>query len=136
MGKVLKEIILMLLVCLLGMLLFAVLFYKYIPNRKVIPEVKNYSSSAQIQEQLADDVDQRNDKIIKTYEVTSSDLSNYKSSQEYVPGKANPFASVTQNPESGATTNTTGGGTSTGGSTKENGTSRKTIIDSNTTSTK
>ena len=44
MSKIIKEIIIMLLVCLVGMLLFSVIFYEYIPNRKIIPEVTQYSA--------------------------------------------------------------------------------------------
>ena len=39
MAKIIKEIIIMLLTCLAGMLLFAVILYEYIPNRKVVPEI-------------------------------------------------------------------------------------------------
>ena len=50
MTKIIKEIIIMLLVALAGMLLFAVIFYEYIPNRKVVPEVSQYSASEKIKE--------------------------------------------------------------------------------------
>lgn len=50
MAKIIKEIIIMLLVALAGMLLFAVIFYEYIPNRKVVPEVIQYSASEKIKD--------------------------------------------------------------------------------------
>ena len=78
MSKIIKEIIIMLLVALAGMLLFAVIFYEYIPNRKVVPEVTQYSASEKIKELKADNIDKRDEQIIKTFKVTSSDLSNYK----------------------------------------------------------
>lgn len=97
--KVVKELIMMLLVCLAGILLFAVVFYEYIPSRKVVAEVTNYKASERIESLLADDIDQKDNDVIMTfqegsYEVTSSDLNNYKSTNEYVPGKTNPFAAV------------------------------------------
>lgn len=102
--KIFKETLIMLLTCLAGILLFAVVFYKYIPNKKDVPEIKKYSASETVLEQLADNVDQDKDKIIKTYEVTSLDLNNYKVTKDYVPGKANPFASPKENVETNATT--------------------------------
>lgn len=109
MTKIIKEIIIMLLVCLVGMLLFAVIFYEFIPNRKVVPEVTQYSTSDKIKEQLSDDIDKQDDQIVKTFEVTSSDLINYKTTKDYVPGKSNPFASPVDDVEANATTNSTTG---------------------------
>ena len=128
--KIFKEIMIMLLVCLVGILLFAVVFYQYIPNRKEVPAVKNYEASEQVLEQLSDDVNREKDKIIKTYEVTSVDLNNYKVEKEYVPGKANPFATTTNNVEEGATENPSNSkngnsGSSSTGNTSESGDSSK-----------
>lgn len=104
MSNIIKEIIILLLVCLVGMLLFSVVFYEYIPSRKIIPEVTKYSASEKIKEQKADDIDKRDDQIVKTFEVTSSDLNNFKVTKDYVAGKANPFASVSNDVESNAST--------------------------------
>ena len=81
----------MLLTCLAGMLLFAVIFYEFIPNKKVVPEIAKYNASEKIKELISDDIDKRNETIIKTFEVTSSDLTNYKIANDYVAGKSNPF---------------------------------------------
>ena len=104
MSKIIKEIIIMLLVALAGMLLFAVIFYEYIPNRKVVPEVSQYSAPEKIKELMADDIDTRNEQIIKTFEVTSSDLSNYKVTNDYVAGKSNPFEPTNKSPDAGSST--------------------------------
>lgn len=112
MSKVIKEIMMMLLTCLVGILLFAVIFYQYIPSRKNVAEVVKYTPSDQVSEAKADDVDKRNDQVVLTYQVTSTDLNNYKYKKEYVPGKANPFAMVSQDAESTATTNKSGGNSS------------------------
>ena len=138
MGKVIKEIMIMLLVCLLGMLLFAVAFYEFIPNRKVVPEVVNYEASEKIKELMADDIDQRDDQVVLNYKVTSSDLNNYKVTKDYVPGKANPFAPVAQDPETKATTNNSGNsgnsGNSNSGSTQETNTGTESSTSENTSS--
>lgn len=104
MTKIIKEIIIMLLVCLAGMLLFAVIFYEYIPNRKAVPEVALYLAPEKIKQMMADDIDKRNEQIIKTFEVTSSDLTNYKITNDYVAGKSNPFGSGKYNPDSESST--------------------------------
>ena len=97
MAKIIKEIIIMLLTCLAGMLLFAVVLYEYIPNRKVVPEVAMYNATDKIKELKADDIDKKNETIIKTFQVTSSDLTNYKIANDYVPGNSNPFGTRKSN---------------------------------------
>ncbi len=97
MNKIIKEIIIMLLICLATMLLLAIILYKYIPNRKSVPEVTTYVASDEIQEMLDDNVDSKDEEneVILTYEVTASDLNNYQATEDYVPGKANPFGAYT-----------------------------------------
>lgn len=120
MTKYIKEIIIMLLVALAGMLLFAVIFYEYIPNRKVVPEVSQYSASEKIKELKADDIDKRNEQVIKTFEVTSSDLSNYKVTNDYVAGKSDPFEPIAESPDSGSTTTKPGNNNNSNSSTTTN----------------
>ena len=108
--KVIKEIILFLLVCLLTMLLLAVLFYNYLPARKIIPEVVTYKASDTVTELLADNIDSTDNNVLLTfeggeYEVTKSDLKNYESIKEYVPGKSNPFAKIETSNNSGNSSN-------------------------------
>ena len=96
MAKIIKEIIIMLLVCLLTMLVLAIALYKYIPNRKTVPEVVKYTASEDVQDLLDDNIDSKSDtdNVILTYEVTAGDLSGYQSTNTYVPGKSNPFAAT------------------------------------------
>ena len=94
MSKIIKEIIIMLIICLIAMLLFAILLYDYVPNRKVVAEVTQYTTSQETQNLLADNIDSEENEVVLTYEVTSQDLSSYEVSNEYVPGKANPFEAV------------------------------------------
>lgn len=96
MTKLIKEIIIMLIICLITMLVLAVALYDYIPNRKVVAEVTQYETSQEIETQLADDIDSEEKEVVLTYEVTASDLNTYESKNEYVPGKANPFSAATQ----------------------------------------
>lgn len=126
MTKVIKEIIIMLLICLVLMLLFAILFYEYIPSRKVVAEITTYQANDETQQLLSDTIDsQKNEKPIYTYEVTSSELKGFEKTNEYVPGKSNPFASVSEGTEdpnavTNNTTNSSNSNTTNNGTTNEN----------------
>lgn len=113
MAKVIKEIIIMLVICLLTMLVLAIALYRYIPNRKAVPEVVIYTASEDVQDLLEDNIDTKSDQdnVILTYEVTASDLSGYQSTNTYVPGKSNPFApaSSSVSTDGGSDSNNSGG---------------------------
>ena len=125
--KVIKEIMIMLLVCLVGILLFAVVFYEYIPSRKEVSEVAAYEPTSAVKEQLSDNIDQMDEQVILTfeqgdYEVTSTDLNRYKNKNIYVPGKANPFATVSNGSEGDVNNNSTSGGSSKSGNSSNSNT--------------
>ena len=96
MTKAIKEVIIMLLICLIAMLALAIGLYKYIPSKKNIPEVVQYEVSEQVQDLLEDNIDKKSDKdrVILTYEVTKGELSGYQTTNDYIPGKSNPFGDV------------------------------------------
>ena len=123
--KVIKEIMIMLLVCLVGILLFAVVFYEYIPSRKEVSEVAAYEPTSAVKEQLSDNIDQMDEQVILTfeqgdYEVTSTDLNRYKNKNIYVPGKANGFAG--NGSEGDVNNNSTSGGSSKSGNSSNSNT--------------
>ena len=128
-AKTVKEIIIMLLVALVTMLLLAIALYQYIPSKKIVPDVTEYHVSESVQDLLEDDIDNRanQDNVILTYEVTSSDLKNYQKTNDYVPGKSNPFAAYTQ------TTTEDASGESSTTKNNTNGTTSKTKSNTNTT---
>lgn len=90
---IIKEIIIALLTCLAILLILSVAFYNFIPANKVVPEAVEYAPSKEIQTQLNTAVEDSKE-IIVTYEVTAQDLDNYERTNEYNPGKANPFAPI------------------------------------------
>ena len=98
MSKAIKEIIIMLLICLVAMLTLAIALYQYIPSKKNVPEVVQYEVSEQVQDLLEDNIDQKSekDKVILTYEVTKGELSGYQTTNDYIPGKSNPFGDVSK----------------------------------------
>lgn len=100
--KVIKETIIMLLACLVTMLIFAIVLYKFVPNRKTVAEVKEYKASESVQTLLEDNVDSGDkSEVILSYEVTSKDLNNYQKTNAYVPGKQNPFAAASSSASTG-----------------------------------
>lgn len=130
MAKIIKEIIIILLICLISMLIFAISLYNYIPNRKVVAEVAQYETSAEVEALLADNIDSQDNEIVLTYKVTSSDLNSFEAKNEYVPGKANPFAAVeSKTTEEGGDGNTANTGNTTGNNTT------KEPVDTNTSTT-
>ena len=105
--SIIKEIIIMLLLCVAILLILGVLFYDYIPSNKVVPSKIAYSTPENIQEEINEEVIEANKTKI-TYEVTDADLNIYKQSNSYVPGKRDPFSMEETQPTRNAT-----GGTST-----------------------
>ena len=98
MSKAIKEIIIMLLICLVAMLTLAIALYQYIPSKKNVPEIVQYEVSEQVQDLLEDNIDQKSekDRVILTYEVTKGELSGYQTTNDYIPGKSNPFGDVSK----------------------------------------
>ena len=120
MKNIVKETIIILLVILLSMLIFAVVLYDFVPNKIQSKETATYSATDEVKTLLQDSVAQESENIILTYEVTSTDLTNYEKAKEYVPGKQNPFEVYTEKP-SESETNTTNT-TNLGSGTKEDNT--------------
>lgn len=106
--SILKELIIVLLLCLAIILILAILLYEYVPMSKTLPNQVAYTTPEDVKQELltASEVDES--QIVMTYEVNSDDLNNYKRIKDYNPGKANPFSSYeTQTSESTTTTNGT-----------------------------
>lgn len=107
---IIKELIIVLLLCLAIILLLGILMYEYVPMAKTIPNQVSYTTPEDVKEELtaASEIDES--QIIMTYEVDATDLNNYKKTQDYKPGKANPFSSYatgSSNTANGQSTNTT-----------------------------
>lgn len=114
MKTIIKELIIILLICLAIILILGILLYQYNPASKIIPEKVAYSTPENVKEELnkAQSVDES--QVVMTYEINSSDLNNYRRINNYVPGKSNPFSSFKK--EEVPAQNTTSGGSSSGGS--------------------
>lgn len=126
--NVIKEIIIVLLLALAIILILGVLLYGFIPTNKIIPETISYTTPANIQEELKTDENIDDSEVVVTYRIDSTDLSNYKKTQEYVPGKKNPFESIS------TTTETNDNNQSTSDTQINNGSTSGSTTNTNTTS--
>lgn len=122
MKSIIKEIVIIILLCLAICLILGIIFYNYIPSNIVVPgNVEAYSTSNTIKEEIAEEIVEY-PKENFVFEITDSDLTLYRKSQSYDEGKANPFAAPTTTATgTDTTTNTVGEGASgTNGSTGNN----------------
>ena len=121
MKSVIKEILIIVLLCCAVCLILGVVFYDYIPTNKVIPsQVQAYQTSNTIKDEISQGVSNY-EAGNYIFEITDSDLSLYRQSDSYDPGKANPFASSALSENT--TTNTVAEGTNTGNTTSNENTS-------------
>lgn len=116
MKSIIKEIFIILLLCLTICLVLGVIFYDYIPTNKVVPStVEAYKTSNTIKDEISQEiVDYPKQNI--TLEITDSDLTMYGKDHIYESGKANPFAPASAGVSGNTTTNTINGGSNTNNS--------------------
>lgn len=118
---VIKEMIITLLILLAIILVLCILFYDYNPATKVIPDKVAYTTPENVKEELSksEGVDQSQYDIVLS--LDSTDLNNYRTVNDYVPGKQNPFSSyktTTQGSSGGNINNGTNSGNNTSSNTQ------------------
>ena len=118
--NLIKELIIVLLLCLAIILLLGILLYKYVPTTKTIPNPVSYSTPENVKQELQESKSVDEEEIIMTYKIDSNDLNNYKRVQNYRPGKANPFSTYEVSGSNAETANSATGEASTGNSSSEN----------------
>lgn len=119
--NIIKEIIIMLLLCLAIILVLGVLLYEYVPSNKIIPDEVSYTTPENIKEELSKSEGVDDEQVILTYSIDATDLNNYERINTYVAGKPNPFSSYDTSSSSGEDTEQNG--SSNGSSSKNPGTS-------------
>mgnify|MGYP004649107379 FL=1 len=133
MKNVIKEIFIMLLLCIAIALILAVVFYDYNPINKEVPQTITYqfpNELSDVKEDLDTPLTNNEDQVIRTYEVTEDDLNRAKKTN-YDAGKANPFMAYSDNTTTdGNTTNSTGN-TTNNNKTNTNSTSKNNTTNSN-----
>ena len=90
---VLKESLIILLMCIAILLVLGIIFYDYNPLNKVIPNKIAYTTPEDIKNEIDEDAgkDITEDKYNVVYKIDNADLEKYKKSKRYIPGKAHPF---------------------------------------------
>lgn len=92
---ILKEGIIVILLCIAILLILSILFYDYNPIAKVIPNKIAYTAPEDIKGELEEEVEEEQIQIQnKVYMIEGSDLNIYKKSNTYNPSKENPFIST------------------------------------------
>lgn len=93
--SIIKEIGIVILMLIAVILLFAIIFYEYIPNNKTVPiKLEAYTIPEDIKQELQTYNGEEN--IVRTYYIDSTDLDLYESTNDYDKGKSNPFADYTE----------------------------------------
>lgn len=138
--NIIKEIIIMLLLCLAIILILGVILYEYVPSNKILPEEVSYVTPQNIKEELKNSDSIEEDKVILTYEIDESDLTNYQKIKDYKPGKVNPFSTYEEKTEENQTqngqntTNNNSGSTNSNNSSSTGGNTQNSVQNSNTSS--
>lgn len=131
--SVIKEIFIMILLCIAIALILGILFYDYIPTNKIIPSKEAYHTP----DEVKTEIDEQITEIEKTeisYEVTDADLNVYKQTSSYRPGKPDPF-SLTETQNNTAGNSNTLGNTGTQGNGNNQGQNNTTKPNENSTGT-
>ena len=117
--SVFKEIIIILLLLIVLILLLGILFYEYMPNSKNVPtRVEEYALEETVAKELEENLNNKSEEIVKTYQLDSVDIEHYEKTNDYNKGKVNPFAEYSKGTE--GTNNNTGNNTNSNGNTNTN----------------
>lgn len=115
--SILKELCIIILLCIATVLVFGIAFYDFVPISKIVPNKVAYTVPQEIQNELNEDVTVQEIKPQQiTYSVTSSDLKQYQSATVYQPGNPNPFQAYSTGNGNSTIINNSTGNTTTGGS--------------------
>lgn len=91
-----KEIIIVLLIILLAMLINGIVLY-FIPVKVVLPEPIEYQTAQNVKDILQNTSGFSADSVISSYTLGQDELYNYQATNDYRPGKTNPFSTyITQ----------------------------------------
>lgn len=93
--SVLREICIILLLCVAIVLILGVVFYDYIPSNKAVPnKLSTYVTPENVQQEIEEKVTETEKESV-TYTITGADLNLYKQTNSYVSGKPDPFSAST-----------------------------------------
>lgn len=119
MKSISKELFIMALLLMIVVFMLGMVFYKYMPNNKTVPEPVTYtadSSTTSVLQEISastsysgsyDEEDKVQD-VIKSYSIGTQELTTAASKQTYVSGKTDPFAEYQAANANTTNSNTTG----------------------------
>ena len=119
--SVIKEIFIMLLLCIAIVLILGVIFYNYIPTNKAIPnKLAEYTTPENIKTEI-NQLTAETEKQEISYEIDGTDLKLFRQTHGYTTGKVNPFSASTSvdNIENNTQNNNQNNQNTTGGNTQE-----------------
>lgn len=121
---VLKQVLITLLVLIALILVLAIIFYQFLPTNKIVPvKVTEYKTPESVSQEINDNTsEQEFSSVNELLEITDSDLSKYKSTKSYNPGKSDPFSEVEEDPTGAVDISSTGSKSSTSTSTEDKNT--------------
>ena len=108
---IIKDFIVSILIIVCLVLILAVFFYDKISLSKVIPEAEEYELSQEMKKELEDTQLDKAEQVVVNYYIDAKDLKNYETTNEYVKGKSNPFATDTSYIDNSTTGNNTSSNT-------------------------
>ena len=131
----LKEVIIILLLCIAILLVLSIMFYDYNPITKVVPNKVAYTTPEDVTNILEEENINANVEIEKrVYTIDGSDLTIYQKSKTYDPSKENPFVSTpTSTDESTSSTQVKTNTSGTSSSSSSTSTSANTTSSSSST---
>lgn len=111
---ILKETIIILLICIAILLILGVLFYDYNPLNKILPNKVAYSTPEEIKKEIQEDEvkDILESEYNVVYSIDSTDMNTYKKQNSYVAGKLNPFSTIDEETQTSSQNGQANGNTS------------------------
>ena len=101
MKSISKELFIMALLLMIVVFMIGMVFYKYMPNNKVVPEPITYtadSTTTAVLQEISESngysssADDEVEDVIKSYSIGTKELTTAASKQTFVSGKTDPFA--------------------------------------------
>lgn len=120
--EIIKDLIISLLIVACIGIILSMIFYDKIAIGKVIPEAENYTLSAEMRKELENSKLNDAEEVIVNYYIDASDLKKYEKTNEYIKGKSNPFAAVSDLEIENNTSSNVNQNTGTGGFYEDDGT--------------
>lgn len=134
--EIIKEFFIVLLLCAAILLILGVIFYDYIPDKKVVPNKVAYSVPNEVKGELEEaNLESSAPKVQDmVYTIEGADLDAYIRSKTYNPSKQNPYANTTSGATTTTNSGTTGESASNGNSKSSNGSTRVNTSNTNNNS--